>query len=262
MKIFSSEFIKAYETYSFGYTQYCLLEEKGDLPQIYARGFLPYSNDPELRHMLFYMARSLRVHLKNYNLSSENKRVAKKMEELDLVMICIQKEHYDLSQPEFEKFCLHYATTRFSNSSMTLARFRHIMNMPLGTHLFKFTSNGSVLGYVFTVLESNILHYWYSFFDLQYLRSHSLGKYMMSEIIKWAAENDFDYVYLGTCYGEHSLYKVRDFKGIEYWDGTFWSHDKKYLKTICKSDEVLKTVDTFKIHGDRNAYLDKILEAI
>ena len=44
------------------------------------------------------------------------------------------------------------------------------------------------------------------------------------------------YIYLGTCYGEDSLYKVRDFKGIEYFDGNEWIDDIEKLKSLCKID--------------------------
>ena len=48
------------------------------------------------------------------------------------------------------------------------------------------------------------------------------------------------YIYLGTCYGEKALYKVRDFKGIEFYDGNKWMKDNKILKDLCKSDPIIK----------------------
>ena len=44
------------------------------------------------------------------------------------------------------------------------------------------------------------------------------------------------YVYLGTCYGEKALYKVRDFKGIEFFDGSKWNNQINILKEMCKKD--------------------------
>ena len=46
------------------------------------------------------------------------------------------------------------------------------------------------------------------------------------------------YIYLGTCYGEKALYKVRDFKGIEYFDGVEWNNNIKSLKELCKNDKI------------------------
>ena len=85
---------------------------------------------------------------------------------------------------------------------------------------------------------------------------------MMSEVIKWADQQSLESVYLGTCYGTNSLYKVRDFKGVEYWDGTLWNRDIKLLKAICKKDTETRNLDTFKQTEDRNGYLEKILSAI
>ena len=59
---------------------------------------------------------------------------------------------------------------------------------------------------------------------------------MMEQIIYHAKENNKKYVYLGTCYGEKSLYKVRDFKGIEFFDGSRWTDDINNLKSKCKND--------------------------
>ena len=46
------------------------------------------------------------------------------------------------------------------------------------------------------------------------------------------------FVYLGTCYGKKALYKVRDFKGIEFYDGNEWNDNVKVLKKLCKKDSI------------------------
>ncbi|MEN8187293.1 MAG: GNAT family N-acetyltransferase, partial [Bacteroidota bacterium] len=104
------------------------------------------------------------------------------------------------------------------------------------------------VGYVITIIQGNTLHYWFAFFDLKF-QNYSLGKYMMFAVIDWASKNDIDYVYLGTCYGEKSLYKVRDFKGLAFFDGNQWSQDMKILKHKCKND-VNFTTDYFKQDTD------------
>ena len=59
---------------------------------------------------------------------------------------------------------------------------------------------------------------------------------MMEHIIHHAKKNYKKYIYLGTCYGKDSLYKVRDFKGIEFFDGNKWIDDIEKLKSFCKID--------------------------
>ena len=58
----------------------------------------------------------------------------------------------------------------------------------------------------------------------------------MFSVINWSADHNLKHVYLGTCYGTKSLYKVRDFKGLAFFDGNKWNSDMKLLKVKCKSD--------------------------
>ena len=85
-------------------------------------------------------------------------------------------------------------------------------------------------------MTENILHYWFSFYDLQHSRL-GLGKWMMFKVIDWAKKQGLQEVYLGTCYGTKAMYKMRDFKGLEYFDGNHWNPDMKQLKQKCKTDD-------------------------
>jgi len=58
-----------------------------------------------------------------------------------------------------------------------------------------------------------------------------------------------------TIYGEKSLYKVRDFKGLSFWDGNTWNQDTKLLKSKCKTDAQPKA-DDFK--QDTDLFLARI----
>ena len=60
----------------------------------------------------------------------------------------------------------------------------------------------------------------------------------MEKVIFYAKNNNMRYIYLGTCYGEKALYKVRDFKGNEYFDGVKWNNNIKNLKALCKNDKI------------------------
>jgi len=70
------------------------------------------------------------------------------------------------------------------------------------------------------------------------MKDFSLGKYIMEQVIYYAKSKKLKYVYLGTCYGNKALYKVRDFKGIEFYDGEIWNSNVKSLKEICKNDNI------------------------
>ena len=130
---------------------------------------------------------------------------------------------------------------------MDAARLRYVLSRELLTHIFTFRSAGKPLGYVFAVCEGEILHYWYSFFDTTYMQTFPLGKWMMWRTLRWAKEQGLRYGYLGTCYQPKALYKVRDHKGCEFFDGMGWSSDLKVLKALCTADsEPSAYADTFK----------------
>ncbi|WPP52232.1 GNAT family N-acetyltransferase [Catalinimonas niigatensis] len=246
MRTIFSEYKTDYSSYTFSYAVYCIKETQKELADIYGRGFLPYTGNTSLEDDTFYMARSLRVDLQNFKSSSENRRVDRKIEPLAIQMQIQEKKDFNLQDEEFQQFCSHYAEERFSGGSMQAERLKYVMEREMLTHIISFYSGDKIYGYVFTVMEGDMLHYWFSFYDTEYMRSHSLGKWMMWKVIDWAQEQQLSHVYIGTCYKERSLYKVRDHKGAEFFDGARWNTDVSLLKELCKSDEEEKNSDLFK----------------
>ncbi|MCD6543273.1 MAG: GNAT family N-acetyltransferase [Flavobacteriaceae bacterium] len=253
MKIFRSESFVDYSTYTFNYALYCIKESQSEIPEIYNKGFLPYSNNTELQFETYYLARSLRVDLDRFQDSSENRRVEKKIIEIKPSFKVIPVSEFNINQAEFLDFCLDYGKNRFSEG-LELDRLKYILATKSISHIFEFKIKNKIAGYVISIIENGTLHYWFSFFDLNY-QKFSLGKYMMFNVIKWASENNLKYVYLGTCYGEKSLYKVRDFKGLSFYDGNQWNIDVKLLKQKCKSDQSFST-DYFK--QDTDLFLERL----
>lgn len=253
MKIFRSESFVDYKTYTFNYAIYCIKENQSELPQIYNKGFLPYSNDINLDQETYYLARSLRVDLSQFTASSENRRVSRKIETLSPSFRVIPIDEFNIDDPEFKTYCLDYASTRFSDK-ISKERMDYILHAKSVSHIFEFTVQAKKVGYVIAIIEQGTLHYWFAFFDLD-LHEYALGKWMMFSVIQWASEQHLTYVYLGTCYGEKSLYKVRDFKGIAYFDGNRWDNNIKTLKMKCKQDHEFMN-DEFK--QDTDLFLERL----
>ena len=247
MKIFRSESFVDYKTYTFNYATYCIKESQSELPSIYAQGFLPYSNNINLLEETYYLARSLRVDLSVFKESSENRRVSRKMEALEPSFEVIPIDEFDVEDVKFKSYCLDFANKRFSEP-ISSKRLDYILAAKSISHVFVFKIADKEVGYVISIIEQGILHYWFAFFDLD-LQAYALGKWMMFSVINWAHEQKLNYVYLGTCYGEKSLYKVRDFKGIDYFDGNQWNNNIKMLKTKCKTDDQFHS-DEFKKDSD------------
>ena len=247
MKIFLSESLVDYSTYTFNYATYCLKESDSEIPVIYDKGFLPYSNNVSIQQEVYYLARSLRVDLERFEDTSENRRVLKKIDDNDPSFELIPIDDFDVEAPEFENFCMDFARARFSEE-ISPERMRYILHNKNISHVFRFYLRGETVGYVIAIVQGGCLHYWFAFFTLEF-KELSLGKWMMHAVIRWAADQKLDHVYLGTCYGTKSLYKVRDFKGLEYFDGNRWSPDMKKLKEKCKADSEFKS-DHFKLEPD------------
>lgn len=253
MKIFRSESFVDYKTYTFNYAIYCIKENQSEIPQIYAKGFLPYSNDVHLHQETYYLARSLRVELSQFKESSENRRVSRKIESLSPSFKVIPIDEFSIDEPAFKDYCLNFASARFSDK-ISMERLNYILHTKSISHVFEFCIADKKVGYVISIIKNGTLHYWFAFFDLN-LQEYSLGKWMMFSVIKWAHEQNFSFVYLGTCYGEKSLYKVRDFKGLSYFDGNQWESNMKSLKTKCKQDHEFLH-DEFK--QDTDLFLDNL----
>lgn len=253
MKIFRSESFVDYSTYTFNYALYCVKESQEELPEIYGKGFLPYSNDTDLQYETYYLARSLRVDLSKFKETSENRRVLKKIAVQNPEYKVISAGEFDLDNQEFQDFCLDFAQKRFSEP-LSKERLQYILKTKSISHVFEFSLQGKKAGYVIAVIEQDILHYWFAFYDLEN-PEFSLGKYMMFSVINWSLKNGLHHVYLGTVYGDKSLYKVRDFKGLEFFDGNKWRTDMKLLKNKCKTDKEFIR-DSFK--QDTDLFLENI----
>jgi arginine-tRNA-protein transferase len=132
---------------------------------------------------------------------------------------------------------------------MDLTRLNYIFGRQNGTHFFKFNDKeGKLIGYVLTGIHGGLLHYWFSYFDTSIMMQYPVGKWMMWKLICWAKENGLEHVYLGTCYGEKALYKVRDFNAVSFFDGEGWNPELEELKKRCKNDLNTLEMDRFKLN--------------
>lgn len=258
MKIFYSESKPDYSSYTFNYGIYCLQENDDELSQILDQGFLPYSGNPNLDANIFYLARSLRINCSLYKETSENRRVSRKLESEQIEMRILKKKDFSKDQ-SFDHFCQSYANVRMEGK-MPAKRFDYVYQKSTCSHLILFESNKGPVGYVLAAINEEVVQYWFSFFDLELMKSFPIGKWMMWKVIDWAAQNGRKYVYLGTCYGDKSLYKARDFKGLEFFDGFKWNRDVAILKEKCKADGERSLSDDLKLSTDMNQYLETFLQ--
>lgn len=249
MRVFYSEYLKDYSSYTFSYAPYCLFESREKITEIYDAGFLPYTGNPEIEHHIYYMARSLRIPLERFSPGSENRRVFRKMNGY-----VVESEWCDMEKiaedEDFRRFCLNYCDRRFSEGVMTPSRLDYILHSPFATGVIRYSIDGRRAGEVLISHNEDILHYWYCFYELEAFEDLPLGKLIMTDVIRQAAEKGYSYIYLGTCYGTEALYKVRDFRGVEFFDGSRWRTDLETLKAWCKADGIPLPSDRLKLSDE------------
>jgi GNAT superfamily N-acetyltransferase len=141
----------------------------------------------------------------------------------------------EIAFSDMEPIVSAYATERIGNA-MNKTRLKYIFNFPYLNKIAVFSIADKTLGYVWLIEDETIRHYWFSFFDTSFF-SHGIGKWMMEQMISDAKKQGKKHIYLGTCYGEKALYKIRDFKAVEYFDGNSWRNDTAHLKSKCKNEQ-------------------------
>jgi arginyl-tRNA--protein-N-Asp/Glu arginylyltransferase len=231
MKLLFSEHVSDYDHYVFPYAIWGF-PEKGETPALmFDAGFLPSSRNLDR----FYLCRHVRVDLRKFKLSSENRRVLRKGEGIQFQLV--PRAQFDFT-PERRAAFKAYADIKFGKDTMSLARLDSLFDSPLISHLLVFTDTqtGQEVGTATLYLEGDALaFYYYAFYDLNYFQ-RNLGIFMMTSAVTEFARLGTRHLYLGTCYSENALYKTQ-FGGAEFFNGFRWSHNLKELKYLLKRDK-------------------------
>jgi len=226
MKLLFSEAKPDYGHYIFPYAIWGF-PEAGETPaDLFSHGFLPSSRNLDR----FYLCRQVRVELRKYRPSSENRRILRKGGGISVSLIPRAEFDYNSRRREFFK---SYADIKFGKDVMTYERLDFLFEGKITSHVLLFTDNksGAEVGAVTLYLESPAMaYYYYAFYDLNYY-SRNLGMYMMTSAAALFKEAGCEYLYLGSCYLETALYKTQ-FRGAEFFNGYKWSADMKELKYL------------------------------
>lgn len=243
MHEFRSEIGQNYGTYTFGYAEYARLEGKEPLGLVYEKGYLPYSGSSG-EQAVFYRARSARVILSEFGLSSENRRIAKKFDGRFLrETVAPETLHHDAA---FVALALRYFATLHGEHAMPSERLMHVLESPLLDSVVLYKDAGMPVAYVLRVGGTDFEHYWFSFYDVSFARQ-SLGMWLMLDCVRDAQTRGLSHYYLGTVYGEKALYKT-NFVPLEWWDGEGWNKNTSTLKERARTDaeRVLPGPDLWK----------------
>jgi arginyl-tRNA--protein-N-Asp/Glu arginylyltransferase len=226
MKLLFSEAAPDYTHYIFPYAIWAF-PEMGEEPHLFfEKGFLPSSKNLDR----FYLCRSVRVALREFSPSSENRRVMRKCANITFELV--RREQFVFTEP-WREFCLTYADIKFGKEVMTSERLDNLMNSRITSHLLLFRDQAAnkEVGLITLYLEPpHVAQYYYAFYDLNYYRQN-LGMFMMTAAVDYFAKEKFDHIYLGSCYSQNALYKTQ-FAGAEFFNGACWSRKLEELKYL------------------------------
>jgi arginyl-tRNA--protein-N-Asp/Glu arginylyltransferase len=230
VKLLFSEHKADYGHYIFPYAIWGVPEE-GETPgDFFHQGFLPSSRDMDR----FYLCRHVRINLRKYRLSSENRRILRKGAGITAALVPRKDFDYSTERREFYKT---YADIKFGKDTMSYDRLDSLFSGRITSHVLSFTdakSPGEIGTATLYLEKDRMAYYYYAFYDLKYY-SRNLGMFMMTSAVDSFAGRGFEYLYLGSCYSQNALYKTQ-FTGAEFFNGVRWSDDLDELKYLIRRE--------------------------
>ncbi len=183
---------------------------------------------------VMHQTRSVRIDLSKFELSSENKRILKKVgatdKELSLKSTEVPLKDYNYKLAMDAKY---FYEKKFGPGIMSAQKIKEMLtdaNKSNFTNLFIYSKDAENLGYAICYENKNILHYSYPFYHID-MSPKDMGMGMMTMAISHAKGTVKKYVYLGSLQRPTDTYKLQ-FAGLEWFDGTKWSDDLEEVKKI------------------------------
>jgi len=251
MKLLFSEAHPDYSHYIFPYAIWGFPEPGETAADLFAQGLLPSSRELDR----FYLCRQVRVDLKQYRPSSENRRILRKGEGIEAVLLT--RAEFDYT-PERRAFYKAYADARFGKDVMAFQRLDALFGSKITSHVLLFTDgrSGTEVGAVTLYSQPGAMaYYYYAFYDLNY-SSRNLGMFMMTSAVSFFAERGVPFLYLGSCYAENALYKTQ-FAGAEFFNGVRWSQNLEELKLLVRRGKQPQAQHLLESEEYREAFLEK-----
>lgn len=191
----------------------------------------------------FNQTRSVRIRLADFELSSENRRILRKVEKVTLEAHPLPYADYHWS---IHKLAKDFYTTKFGEDTFSANKAKELLteaDKSSFNTLLVFREDARTLGYCIALKTDILLHYSYPFYKLDEETAaggplSSLGLGMMTKAIEWAKAagpngQSLQYIYLGSLQRPTDTYKLQ-FAGLEWFDGEKWQKDIEPLKEILK----------------------------
>ena len=206
---------------------------KQSINRLYDNGYVLTRKGKGIMHQ----TRSLRVNLSKFELTSENRRVLRKTDGLQLTAYSLPLTDYHWS---IGKMAKNFYDTKFGSGAMSANKIKELLTDEKKNNfnlLLQYSLNAELrtvnepLGYAICHENSAILHYAYPFYELRTLNSElkDVGMGMMLRAILYAQKQGKKYIYLGSFQRLTDTYKLQ-FEGLEWFDVKTWKTNVKDLK--------------------------------
>ena len=175
---------------------------------------------------VMHQTRSVRIDLKKFELSSENRRILRKGEEITLEKNPIPFAGYSW---EIGKLAKDFYDTK-AGGAFSANKIKELIETGENFNMLYLYPE---IGYAICYRNENMIHYSYPFYDLE-KSPKDMGLIMMTKAIADAQTAGLEYVYLGSLQRTNDTYKLQ-FSGIEWFDGKKWSTDLEEVKKVLKN---------------------------
>jgi arginyl-tRNA--protein-N-Asp/Glu arginylyltransferase len=214
------------------------LSEK-NITDMYDRGYV----FTRIGKGVMHQTRSVRIDLSKFELSSENRRILKKIDGITLNVIDLPLADYTW---KLGKTAKDFYDMKFGPGIMSAQKVKEIFTAPEKSNfncLLKYSGkstsgNESELGFVISYSNDDILHYSYPFYHID-MSPKDMGLGMMTFAIQHAKNAGMKYVYLGSLQRPTDTYKFQ-FSGLEWFDGGA-EGTQKWLTDVEKVKGILRT---------------------
>lgn len=178
----------------------------------YALGFLPQRNDPKY----WYFDTSSRANLKDFQISSENRRIINKTQNFNFKLQSLNSFIYDNS---VQKTIYNWVKTL--NWDFPISSVKKIFTDHLFNYVYLWENdNHQIVAYSICYFSPKISHIAYVFYDPQYSHGNLPIRLSLQAIIDSHQQN-LEYCYLGRFSKDIGYYK-RNMPGFEYFQDNQW----------------------------------------
>src|SRR3989338_33675 len=177
--------------------------------------------------------RSVRVDLNKFTLTSENRRVLRKTEDIRLKTYDLPIEDYNWN---IGKIAKDFYETKFGEGTFSANKARELLTTKHNFNILLKYQDTKILdiGYCVCYQNKEMLHYSYPFYILRptsYTLNPNTGLGMMLKAIIYAKNSGKKYIYLGSAQRPTDTYKLQ-FEGLEWFDGKERKRNTKELKNL------------------------------